>query len=105
MDALVGLCPGRWNAEPLAKHECTLHGGAVAEPAADEIDRSSATKEAGEFVRGRGELEAVLEPAAVTKRALAAGIDLGRELTAPEVIALAAEGNVAASALAGEVLD
>lgn len=56
-------------------------------------------------LQDRGELEAVLEPATVTRNAHAVGIDFGRELTAPEVIALAAEGNVAASALAGEVLD
>lgn len=56
-------------------------------------------------MQDRGELEAVLEPATVTKNAQAAGIDFGRELTAPKVIALAAEGNEAASVLASEVLD
>lgn len=56
-------------------------------------------------VDDRGELESVLEPAAVTARARGVGIDLGRELTAPEVIALAADGDARAAELAEDVLD
>lgn len=56
-------------------------------------------------LQDRGELEALLEPAAVTARAHAAGIEFEGELTAPEVIGLAADGNVNAAALAEEVLD
>lgn len=53
----------------------------------------------------RGELEAILEPATVTRRALAAGVIRGGEITAPAVIALAADGDLKAFELAEQVID
>ena len=54
---------------------------------------------------GQGELEALLEPAAVTAAARAAGIDLGRELTAADIIALDCDGDPRAAGVASAVLD
>ncbi len=52
-----------------------------------------------------GELEAVLDPESVTRAASRAGIASGRLLTAPEIIALAMDGEARAELIASGVLD